>query len=159
MIRKCKQCNKEFNALEKEIKRGYGLFCTRNCSSKYNALRRIKVEIDNCTCAYCNKLFYKCISKLKKSKSGLYFCCRKHKDLAQKLSAGFKNIWPTHYGTNNEYRNKALRVYGGKCNRCEYDKDTAAIIVHHKDRNHSNNSIDNLEVLCSNCHAIEHWSK
>lgn len=28
--------------------------------------------------------------------------------------------------------------------------------VHHKDENHNNNSIDNLELLCQSCHALHH---
>ena len=32
-----------------------------------------------------------------------------------------------------------------------------SIIVYHKDTNRENNDISNLEVLCANCHAIEHW--
>ena len=30
--------------------------------------------------------------------------------------------------------------------------------VHHIDRDRENNDLSNLEILCANCHAIEHWS-
>ncbi len=40
-----------------------------------------------------------------------------------------------------------------KCMRCEI-RDP--LVVHHKDRNPSNNRLDNLEVLCPNCHYREH---
>lgn len=30
------------------------------------------------------------------------------------------------------------------------------LIVHHKDRNNRNNAVDNLEVLCQQCHARKH---
>ncbi len=39
------------------------------------------------------------------------------------------------------------------CNRCGFAE---VLEVHHKDRNRLNNSIDNLEILCPNCHAMEH---
>ncbi len=54
------------------------------------------------------------------------------------------------------YRNKALKEYGYKCQRCGYDDNKAAIVVHHKDHNRDNNDITNLEVLCANCHTIHH---
>ena len=44
------------------------------------------------------------------------------------------------------------------CERCGFDH-YAAIIVHHKDRDRDNNTLENLEVLCANCHAIEHYNE
>lgn len=157
MKRLCKECNNEFEAIEKEVKRGYGFFCSIECSAKYNGRNRIK-PIPNVQCAQCGKSFYRNTSKKKNSKSGLYFCCRKHKDLGQRLG-GFSELHPPHYGTStgvHDYRNRAIKKYGNICNRCGYDKNIAAIVVHHKDRNRANTLIENLEVLCANCHAIEH---
>lgn len=57
------------------------------------------------------------------------------------------------------YRIKALKHYGCKCTKCGYSENKVALAVHHKDRNRFNNSLENLEVLCANCHAIEHYSK
>lgn len=45
-----------------------------------------------------------------------------------------------------------------KCERCEYDRKEI-LNVHHKDRDHDNNDIGNLELLCPNCHAEEHYLK
>lgn len=44
-----------------------------------------------------------------------------------------------------------------ECNRCGYSKIVDILHVHHKDRNRSNNDINNLEVLCPNCHSEEHF--
>lgn len=44
---------------------------------------------------------------------------------------------------------------GTVCERCGYNK-REILNVHHKDRNHGNNDMDNLELLCPNCHAEEH---
>lgn len=57
--------------------------------------------------------------------------------------------------SGRRYRDIAYKVYGKICSKCGYD-NALALEVHHKDRNRENNSIDNLEVLCCNCHAIEH---
>lgn len=73
-------------------------------------------------CAYCKKKFRKPNSKLANSKSGLYFCCREHKDLAQRISSGneFEAIRPEHYGINaiKDYRHAAFDAYPHKCFVC-----------------------------------------
>lgn len=146
--RNCEFCQKSFDAPVKEINRGNGRFCSRSCG------RHIKRQKpDNLICALCHKSFYRKISSHKESKSGLYFCCRNHKDQAQRIG-GIEAIQPDHYGTTlADYREIAFRHYPKICNRCGFDK---IVVVHHKDRNRSNNHIDNLEVLCPNCHALEH---
>lgn len=52
-----------------------------------------------------------------------------------------------------DYRSKALEAYGAVCNDCG---DTDTLEVHHKDRDRSNNSLSNLEVLCRACHVERH---
>lgn len=45
------------------------------------------------------------------------------------------------------------------CQRCTDDlinADRYHWVVHHKDHNHWNHSLDNLELLCKRCHQIEH---
>lgn len=56
---------------------------------------------------------------------------------------------------HNNYRKKALDYYDKVCVRCGYSNELA-LEVHHKNKNRLDNSIDNLEVLCCNCHTIEH---
>lgn len=57
------------------------------------------------------------------------------------------------------YRAKAFHQKPNECSRCGYKENTAALEVHHKDHNRSNNDIENLIILCANCHAITHWGK
>lgn len=153
----CLNCQKECYTENREINRGNGKYCSRQCSAKHTASMRPKPE-PNVTCAWCDVKFYKNISKQKGSRSQLYFCCRAHKDEAQRIG-GIKEIMPDHYGQiYSSYRDIVFKLHNKPkiCERCGFDKDPA-IIVHHKDRNRSNNDISNLEVLCCNCHAIEHW--
>ncbi len=45
------------------------------------------------------------------------------------------------------------------CGVCSKDLRTATRwkwVIHHKDHNHFNNDIDNLQLLCKSCHAKEH---
>lgn len=56
------------------------------------------------------------------------------------------------------YRNKAFKYYAPICVRCGHN-NILALEVHHKDKNRDNSNIENLEILCANCHTIEHKTK
>lgn len=43
-----------------------------------------------------------------------------------------------------------------RCERCGYCEYLGILQIHHKDRNRRNNIADNLELLCPNCHEIDH---
>lgn len=51
---------------------------------------------------------------------------------------------------------RLLENRGKQCERCEYKKHEI-LHVHHKDKNRNNNDINNLELICPNCHAEEHY--
>lgn len=106
-------------------------------------------------CAYCHKTFSKSKSRLV-SKSGLYFCCRQHKDLAQRLNSGnkFNSLRPNHYGVSGttNYRKNALSNYPNECAICGWKDDVDVLEVHHIDENRQNNELENLIVLCPICH-------
>lgn len=143
----CIICNKKYQRQKRQLTEPY--VCSPLCRSIHKGTR---VEL---TCSHCEETFTRAKSKLKSSRSGEYFCSRTCKDKAQKYNT---KIQPDHYGKGTTgYRLKALKEYGEVCNRCGYDENIAALVIHHKDRNRDNPSIDNLEVLCANCHAIEHW--
>ena len=156
----CLNCQKETYVENKEIQRGFGKFCSRKCNGEYKSKNVVPQE-PNVSCAHCGVKFYKNTTKQKLSKSRLYFCCRKHKDQAQRLG-GIQAIMPSHFGPGNgkhSYRQTILNNRPAICERCQFDKHAAAIVIHHKDRNRENNTDENLEVLCANCHAIEHWGE
>lgn len=113
-------------------------------------------------CAYCGKEFTRAPSKMNNSKSGLYFCCREHKDMAQRLDSGkqFSEMRPDHYsnveekiGSINTYREMAMREYDHQCSICGWCEDDDILQVHHIDEDRQNNALNNLIVLCPNCHA------
>lgn len=112
----------------------------------------------NAKCGYCSKDIYKKPSRLKSVKSGMVFCSRACKEKAQSLDSDFPSIRPSHY-KNGEYtyRRRAFSAKGLICERCGYCKVPAILEVHHKDRNRANNHVDNLLVLCPNCHHEEHY--
>ena len=51
---------------------------------------------------------------------------------------------------------RLLSARQGVCERCGYNKPEI-LHTHHKDRNRSNNSMENLELICPNCHYEEHY--
>lgn len=123
------------------------------CSTKCYNLHNSKIKLN---CSHCNIEFYrnKCeINKRTKNKN-INFCSRECKDAAVHY---MNEIRPAHYGTSEDYRIKALRLLPNLCNNCGFN-NFLALEVHHKDHNRSNNNINNLEILCANCHTIKHKS-
>lgn len=51
---------------------------------------------------------------------------------------------------------RLLEQRGDKCERCSFPK-TEILVVHHKDRDRTHNDLDNLELICPNCHHEEHY--
>ena|ERR1035437_7027174 len=158
MLRLCLTCAKEFDAPIREVNRGNGLYCSRECSSARPVWSKRKATISTLVCAFCHIEFKKQACRVRGGKSGLRFCSRKCKDSAQSLVGGMEEIQPSHFGTGHGgYREKAFSVYPKQCARCGYKEVESILQVHHKDRNRLNRDIGNLEVLCPNCHETEHY--
>jgi len=51
---------------------------------------------------------------------------------------------------------RLLKNRGRNCERCNYDK-YEILQAHHKNRDRDDNNIDNLELICPNCHFKEHY--
>jgi len=56
------------------------------------------------------------------------------------------------------YRELAFGIYGKKCSVCGFSEEEC-LEVHHIDKNRYNNSIENLVILCLNCHRLVHRGK
>jgi hypothetical protein len=144
---KCEVCTSIFVRQKRQLKDRHT--CSRTCT---NIATGSLVELK---CDHCGSDFTKAKSKLSGSKSGKYFCSRSCKDSAQRYMV---EIQPNHYGTVTGitcYREKAFKYFKPICSSCGFNIK-AALDVHHKDRNRENNELDNLEILCANCHRIEH---
>jgi hypothetical protein len=152
LLVECLHCGKKFLKDKRQVISRPNHYCGQECFKAHRSAD-ITVEI---RCANCGKDFVKRKSKMHTSKSGLYFCCRSCKDAAQRIG-GIEAIQPPHYGNGegiHDYREKALKHYGCKCEVCGYDEYVEALQVHHIDGNRRNNDIDNLVVLCANHHAL-----
>lgn len=161
--RACDNCKEMYFAEQRYLNRGQGIYCSRACSVASVRAKQIarnqNISIPNVTCAYCSREFYKNKSKSANSKTGLFFCCREHKDLAQRIG-GIEAIQPSHYGNGNgkyDYRIRAINFYGSACQNCHDARFPAIVEVNHRDCNRNNNDLSNLEVLCGTCHNLFHW--
>jgi hypothetical protein len=149
--RKCLICGKLFLIKKFHAKKGWGKYCSIKCRSKGQKNGKLV------GCSYCGKKIYRTPRDFRKSRSERFFC-----------SVGCHCSWENENvrcGVNapnwivgvNAYR--ALLKRAGvkvKCRKCDIT-DKRVLTVHHKDGNRKNNSLENLEWLCRNCHCIIHW--
>jgi hypothetical protein len=151
VAKNCLWCEKVFEVSEYTHRRGNGKFCSLSCVGKHTADKN-KVQ-PNTECGYCKVPVYRNGSDIRSSKTKNFFCCYEHKALAQ----SFGEILYDNE-CKKDYRLIAFRrVKLPQCERCGFsNKD--ALEVHHKDKNRKNNLIENLEIVCANCHSIEHRS-
>jgi len=150
----CTRCGVEHSKPKRNFWLDRPNFCSVNCAREHQKiLHSFEAE-----CAWCANKFHKKISTKGNSRSGLYFCSRLCKDKAQSLEGGIKEIQPNHYGEiKKNYRETAFKNLPARCNRCDFAAYPEILEVHHKDHNHHNNTVDNLEILCPNCHEIHHF--
>lgn len=138
----CKYCSTQF-LYEKRMNK----FCASSCSAKYNNDRtnhnkkrgiyaKQKYCI-NCNAPVANKM-------CDQTCQGEY----KWKQNKKKVIEG--------NGTSATVKRYLLEEHGNKCNKCknvEWNGIPIAIEIEHIDGNSDNNSLDNVELLCPNCHA------
>ena len=149
----CDACGCEYKKQTRLAKNAkYEHFCSTQCGTKAN-INNKHIEL---ICAHCSSTFTRLESRLSLSKHGIYFCSRACKDAGQSYIEAIK---PDHYGTGiTNYRDKAFSSYEVVCATCGFDNEYA-LEVHHIDKNRSNNNINNLIILCANCHTLVHKNK
>jgi hypothetical protein len=138
---KCIICNKPIYKRPFQIQLNNNrVFCSITC---YGISCRKEIP-----CTVCGKLILAGLNKKTCSRS----CANKHR-------IGIK------YKRNNlrdkvvSYRHLKIRLLnqrGKTCQRCGYAK-FEILQVHHKDRDKNNNNLENLELMCPNCHFEEHY--
>ena len=142
---KCLKCNNDFirnlSGSGKDKK-----FCNLKCRLDYS---RVMLQ-----CSKCGKEFERIKSKAKNSKSGLYFCSKKCLDTSKRLENGL--LKPKHYkGGRYNYIEIAFRNRKPECVDCKLCF-RPSLVVHHKDHNRKNNSLENLEIVCRTHHKLRH---
>jgi len=139
----CLNCNKEFTDLKTHNERK---FCSHSCSASYINLTKSELK----KCLNCNSHF--------RSNSKQY-CSKKCADKfrTKKINELIENgdMNQTHFS----YRRYLILKHGEKCMKCGWNEKNPysgkiPIELEHKDGNSENNSLDNLELLCPNCHSL-----
>lgn len=169
----CKHCQIVFTV--PEYRKDTALFCSRKCMALH-ARQQVAAN-----CAECGAVFYHISSRANKAKYCSPQCYHKamHKKGTVQYSCAHcgvafmdspstkrkycskacvnktrKSEWKPDFSTVR--KNMLVRGMLTKCTRCGYAEHPEILGVHHKDRNRKNNALANLEVLCPNCHSIEH---
>ena len=140
---KCIVCSKVIYRKPSQIKRNKGqVFCSMVCYGLFQ--RREK------PCVVCGKMIMSKFNKKTCSRS----CANIHRaGIVYKIGSPRSKV-----KSQQAIKIRLLEKRGRKCGRCNYKK-YEILQVHHKDRNKNNNELDNLELICPNCHYEEHFLK
>jgi 5-methylcytosine-specific restriction endonuclease McrA len=137
----CKTCGKPFTHVC--ARSNTAKYCSRTC---YYKAKTGSIELP---CAVCGKLILRSPSHIK---SGMRPCCGiKCRGLL------FRKKNPKTSASTRVFKKRRGEIKA--CNRCGYNEHPEILVIHHKSRNRSNNTARNLEILCPNCHAIDHYVK
>lgn len=158
----CTICGKSFDKTLSAIKLtekrgGTEHFCSPECG--YASQRR-KIEV---TCGACEAKLQRKRHLVLNSKTGTFFCDAYCKIKAQQIGSD-SAVVPEHYGVS-DYRTVALRAFGSECEICKgqklerqaWENLPETLEVHHIDGDRSNNSLENLIVLCGTHHNALTW--
>jgi hypothetical protein len=137
----CLVCKKPIYRRPVEIRRNNGrVFCSAACYGI--SLRKER------PCAVCGTLIMAKFNRKTCSRS----CANKHR-----TGIKYKMNRPRDKVSNyRALKKRLLNTRGHLCERCGYSK-IEILQVHHKDQNRTNNDLINLELICPNCHALEHF--
>ena len=135
----CKICGKAFTHISARVNKAK--YCSRACYYK-SETGSVKLP-----CAVCGKLVMRSPSRVK---SGMRPCC-------SLKCRGLLNRKKNPKNSDSIRRFKKLRGELTTCVRCGYAEHPEILVIHHKNRDRTNNKPRNIEVLCPNCHAVEHY--
>jgi hypothetical protein len=134
--RNCDICHNEFEHISSRSNKAK--YCSHAC---YNVAQRNKGKTIF-TCQHCHKEF-------------IGHACHNRKYCSKKCVQKESHL--TFVPSFTTVRKAMLtRSLINSCNRCGYNSEPRILGVHHKDRDRNNNELSNLEVLCPNCHSLEH---
>lgn len=123
-------------------------FCSSSCSATFNNKFRIKKSYGNCEC--CNKELKR---HQKKYCSNACQGSLKQKNIFESIEKGELNFH------EESFKRYMIQKHGAKCMECgwcEINKYTGKIPIQleHVDGDSSNNKLENLKLLCPNCHTL-----
>jgi len=139
--KECLHCGNDF--FVPPCKAETGKFCSRACYAGW-ASENGSVQL---TCEVCGKVYRRHKSNFR---SKGMTCGNKCKGLSYRTSKPVSGDYPA---VKSWMRRRDMIKF---CNRCKYNENPGILVLHHIDRDRTNNDLQNLEILCPNCHALEH---
>ena len=163
----CLECGKKI-----PFEKRFGKFCSKSCSASYtnrihpkrkkeykklvteNNKEVIKRDYTPNYCLCCGK-----------ETPNLKFCsvdCQKQYEYEQYIKdwkEGKEDGLKGEYGISVRIKRYFLEKYNNSCQCCGWNKENpfthkVPLELHHIDGNYKNNSEDNLQLLCPNCHSL-----
>lgn len=138
----CKFCKQK--VWVKRCKQEKFKFCCWKC---LQSSKNIKNKQIIKKCAFCDKSFTPFPSEI--ARGGGKFCSQTCSSSSRRKN---KSESKTSCRSWLELREKIE-----KCEKCNFSSHPEILQIHHKDRNRENNERANLEILCPNCHSLEHF--
>lgn len=151
MIVTCTNCDTEFSKSSTEVKRSKtgNHFCSSSCSAKYdNTYRSRKDRRPDIKCI-------NCLNTVKSSHNTQKYCsvsCQhdyKWKGIVKDIEKGDKSF-------SNQILKKYLLLKDDSCSVCgitEWNNSRITLELDHINGDGTNNNMDNLRLLCPNCHS------
>jgi len=122
---------------------GGGVYCSLICVGKKQQKPKV--------CKICNQTYIG-------SKQTCSRACANKNRTGIKYKQGSRRPLKDKVTTNRILKKRLMQERGNHCERCQYAIHQI-LQIHHRDRNQDNNELTNLELLCPNCHASEHYLK
>lgn len=137
----CIICNTEIYRRPSQLEKNNGrAYCSVIC---YGISQRQEIP-----CIICGKMIRKGENKKTCSRA----CANKHRE-----GIKYKINRPRDKVKNYfALKIRLAKIRGKICQKCGYNK-YEILQVHHKDKNRDNNDLENLELICPNCHFEAHY--
>lgn len=144
----CLECGEKI-----PFEKRFGKFCSKSCSTSYTNKQREKKKSKN-VCLNCGK-----ITENKKFCSNECQLEYEYKEYIKDWKDGKVSGMSGEYGTSHRIKRYFLEKYNNSCQCCGWNKENpfthkVPLELHHIDGNYKNNSEDNLQLLCPNCHSL-----
>jgi hypothetical protein len=143
----CRECS---TPLSYEASKNHRVYCNSSCAASYNNKRRAKTLEEklakDCVNPECNE---KILARRTYCSSP---CMGRHRRRQAIEAAASQGV-----GTAPTFKRLLLETHGEKCWECgesEWLGHPIPLELEHVDGNSENNSLDNLKILCCNCHAL-----
>jgi predicted nucleic acid-binding Zn ribbon protein len=131
------------------------LFCSQSCATSYNnkLTKRKNVNVNHCV--QCGQV----IPARGKYCSTQCQALFRQQQYITRWKQGLESGLSGEYNVSRRIKRYLMEKFDCKCSQCRWGETNPftgniPLEVHHKDGNYLNNSEDNLDLLCPNCHAL-----